>query len=98
MEKLFIMKRELSDIKQMVETYKSELPKLTIFILGPGEHNKDPYAKKCYRKRCQIKDDLALNHNIYFPEEIHKEAKNDGVDVTNTLVFENVLQPLSLAF
>ena len=82
---------EISKIKAMVEGYKSSLPKLTIFVLGPGEHNSDPYARKCYTKRCQIKNELARDHDVFFPEEIYKEAKENGVDVTNLLVFENFL-------
>ncbi|CAD6490968.1 MAG: hypothetical protein EMLJLAPB_00058 [Candidatus Argoarchaeum ethanivorans] len=82
---------EIPKIKTMVRRYKSSLPKLTIFILGPGEHNIDPYAKKCYSKRCQIKNELARDHDTFFLEEIYNEARNDGVDVTNTLDFEDIL-------
>ena len=82
---------EISKIKAMVEGYKSSLPKLTIFVLGPGERNSDPYAKKCYEKRCKIKEELTRNHDVFFPEEIYKESKREGVDVNNTLAFENVL-------
>ncbi|CAD6490287.1 MAG: hypothetical protein KFBDDELM_00168 [Candidatus Argoarchaeum ethanivorans] len=59
--------------------------------MGPGEHNIDPYAKKCYSKRCQIKNELARDHDTFFLEEIYNEARNDGVDVTNTLDFEDIL-------
>lgn len=82
---------EISKIKVMLSRYKSSLPKLTIFVLGPGQHNSDPYAKKCYNKRCQIKDALGHDHDIFFPEEIYEQAKRDGVDVSNLLVSEILL-------
>lgn len=82
---------EISKIKAMLEGYKSSLPKLTIFVLGPGEHNSDPYAEKCYTRRCQIKKELTPDHDVFFPEEIYEKAKRNGVDVANILVFENLL-------
>lgn len=82
---------EISKIKAMLRRYKSSLPKLTIFVLGPGEHNSDPYAEKCYTKRCQIKNELTRDHDVFFPEEIYEEANRDGVDVINPLAFENIL-------
>lgn len=83
--------REISKIKTMVERYRSSLPKLTIFILGPGQYNKDSYAKKCYKKRCKIKDELRLEHDVFFLEEIYDEAKKEGIDVSNILRFETCL-------
>lgn len=91
MEEMLMNDGEISKIKAMLEGYKSSLPKLTIFVLGPGQHNSDPYAKKCYTKRCQIKNELLCDHDVLFPEEIYEEAKGNGVDVANLLVFENLL-------
>ncbi len=82
---------EISKIKGMIENYKSSLPKLTIFVVGPGEYNTDSYAKKCYTKRCKIKNELAQEHNVFFLEEIWEEAKREGVDVSNLMHFENLL-------
>jgi hypothetical protein len=82
---------EISKIKTMLARYKSSLPKLTIFVLGPGQHNSDTYAKKCYNKRCQIKNELARDHYVFFPEEIYEKAMREGIDVINPLVFESRL-------
>lgn len=83
---------EISDIKNMLKVYKSSLPKLTIFLLGPGKHNADLYAKKCYKKRCQIKNELEREHKVFFPEDIYEEAKRDNnIDVSNILFLENYL-------
>ena len=82
---------EISDIKNMLKVFKSLLPKLTIFLLGPGKHNVDLYAKKCYKKRCQIKNELEREHKVFFPEDICEEAKRDNIDVSNILFLENYL-------
>jgi hypothetical protein len=75
----------------MLERYKSSLPKLTIFIFGPGQHNTNEYATRCFNKRCQIKSALDNQHDVFFPEEIHEMAKADGMDVSNVTVFESYL-------
>jgi len=82
---------ELFEIKQMIKRYKRSLPELCIVILGPGKHNSDLYAKKCYNKRCQIKRELKSEHNVFFFEEIYEKAKQENIDVPNILQFEIVL-------
>jgi hypothetical protein len=86
-----VIDSEISDIKNMLKSYRASLPKLNIFILGPGKNNIDPYAKKCYNKRCQIKSELKHEHKVFFPEEIYEVAQRDDLDVNNTLIFENIL-------
>lgn len=84
-----MVESEISEIEVMIQKYKSSLPKLTIFLLGPGENNVDEYAKKCYNKRCVIKEKLNNGHDkVYFPEEIYNTAKVSGIDVKNTIAFE----------
>jgi len=86
-----VNKNEIDAIKSMIEKYVESRPKLTILIMGPGKDNKDDYAQKCYKKRCQIRDFLAERHNALFPEVVCEEAKNKGDDVSNTTAFEKNL-------
>jgi len=83
--------RELSEIKQMIEKYKMSLPKLSIVILGPGKHNTDPYARKCYHKRCQIKAELKDEHKVFFFEQIDEIAQQEDMDAPNPLHWEIIL-------
>ncbi len=79
---------EVDAIKGLIEKSR---PKLEILIMGPGEDNNGDYAKKCYKKRCQIKDFLAEKHKAVFPEVALKEAKTKGDDIPNTIAFEKSL-------
>lgn len=85
-------KNEIDAIKSMIEKYVESRPKLTILIMGPGKDNKDDYAQKCYKKRCQIKDFLTKNgHRASLPETRYEEAKRNGVEVLNITEFERYL-------
>lgn len=84
-----MIESEISEIAVKIQRYKSSLPKLTISLLGPGEDNVDEYAKKCYNKRCEIKDELnSGGDEVFFPEEACKYAEDDGIDVSNIIAFE----------
>lgn len=83
---------EMDAIEGMIKKYRESRPSLTILVMGPAEDNKDDYAQKCYKKRCQIKDFLeAEKHTVFFPEVPYEEAKNKGDDVPNITVFEKNL-------
>ena len=80
---------EISEIKEMIQKYKLSLPKLKIFLLGPGQDNVDRYAVKCYNKRCEIKEIFNNDHdNVFFPEDIYEVAKDTDIDVSNATAFE----------
>lgn len=81
---------EISDIKRIIDQFKKALPKLTIYILGPGQFNKNEYARECYGKRCQIKDALKDEHEVFFPEQVANAAKSVGFKISNQLMFEIV--------
>ena len=82
---------EIDSIKEMINVYKQSLPKLKIIIFGPGEDNPDPYAQKCYRKRCQIKQTLEEDNDVFFFEDLQEEAERSGNFLGNTLVFETII-------
>lgn len=81
---------ELIEIKKIIKQFKKALPKLTIYILGPGQFNKNEYARKCYGKRCQIRDALSDEHEVFFPEQIAKAAESEGFRIRNQSMFEIV--------
>ena len=63
---------EIAELKSQIGFFTQTKPKLTIYILGPGEYNSNSYAKKCYKKRIQIRDFLRdQNHKAYFLEELY---------------------------
>lgn len=85
-------KNEMNAIKSMIEKYNESRPQLIILIMGPGKDNKDDYAQKCYKKRCQIKSFLAKKrHTAFLPEVLCEEAKTKGNDVPNIIAFERAL-------
>lgn len=83
---------EIETIKLMLKGYEASLPKLNILIFGPGESNRDEYANKCFRKRCEIKQFLKeKNHIAILPEEAFEEAKRQGKVYPNIIHFEKYL-------
>jgi hypothetical protein len=83
---------EIEIIKEMVRGYKAQLPRLTILVFGPGEKNPDDYAKKCFKKRQEIRTFLGnKNHNVILPEDAYCEAKRQNVEDLTITSFEKYL-------
>lgn len=85
---------ELHEFEKMIENYEKRLKsiQLKILILGPSKDNPDSYARDCYKKRVEIKNELIKNgHRAYFPEEIKEEAERRGKQIPNITVFEKSL-------
>jgi len=83
---------EIEKIRIMVKGYEESLPKLNILIFGPGELNPNEYAKKCFRKRREIKEFLkGKEHSAVLPEEAFEEAKRQGKDYPHIIPFEKYL-------
>lgn len=90
---------EIEFIKEMVRGYKAQLPRLNILVFGPGEKNPDSYAKKCFKKRYEIKSFLGnKNHTAILPEEAYCEAKRQNLeDLTITSFEKYLIEQCSLA-
>jgi hypothetical protein len=78
---------EIEIIRNLVKGYKDQLPRLTILVFGPGKKNQDSYAKKCFKKRYEIRSFLReQNHKAILPEEAYQEAKrlnHEGLTITS---------------
>lgn len=90
---------EIEFIRELVRGYKAHLPKLNILVFGPGEKNPDDYAKKCFKKRLEIKSFLVNeNHTAILPEEAYCEAKHQNVeDLTITSFEKHLIEQCDLA-
>jgi hypothetical protein len=66
---------EIDFIREMIRGYRAQQPKLNILVFGPSEKNPDDYAKKCFKKRLEIKSFLGNTHTVILPEEAFYEAK-----------------------
>jgi hypothetical protein len=90
---------EIEIIRDMVKGYRAQLPRLRILVFGPSEKNPDPYAKKCFKKRHEIRSHLeGENHNAILPEEAYNEAKRENVEnLTITSLEKYLIEHFDLA-
>lgn len=87
-----MISNEIEIIRDIVKGYKDQLPRLTILVFGPGEKNPDDYAKKCFKKRYEIKSFLGnKNHNVILPEEAYCEAERQNLEGLTITSFEKYL-------
>jgi hypothetical protein len=87
-----MVNNEIEIIRDIVKGYKEQLPRLYILVFGPGERNPDNYAKKCYKKRYEVKSFLrSKNHNVILPEEAYSEARRQNTESLTITSFEKYL-------